>query len=155
MALIRLSGRTPALNLGSSFIDELPDRIRRMLEGSLEPVQTVGWMPAMEIRDQKDAFILTAELPGLTNKDVNIGIEDDVLTISGEKREEKKEGDEESKYYLWERRYGSFHRSFTLPAAVDAEKITADFEGGVLTVKLPKSERVKAKERKIAINARK
>lgn len=155
MALIRMSGRSPALSLGSSFIDELPERIRRMLEGSLEPVQAVGWMPAMEIRDKKDALVLTAELPGLTGKDINIGLEDDVLTISGEKREEKKEGDEESKYYLWERRYGAFHRSFTLPSAVDADKITADFDGGVLTVTLPKTEKVKAKERKIAITAKK
>jgi HSP20 family protein len=145
------------LPLTESFLDDLPERIRRMFEGglTLEPVQSVGWMPAIEIVEKNGALVVTAELPGLEAKDVDISVEDDVLTISGEKHEEKKEGEEGTQYYLWERRYGSFRRSFTLPSAVDAEKITANFAKGVLTITLPKSEQVKAKGRKIAIAEKK
>ncbi|HEU4993619.1 MAG TPA: Hsp20/alpha crystallin family protein [Gemmatimonadaceae bacterium] len=156
MALIRMTRRSPA-SLTSSFIDELPDRIRQMLEGTLpfEPVQNVGWMPAMEIVEKKDFLLVTAELPGLGDKDVDVSVDEGVLTISGDKAEEKKEAEEESQFYLLERRYGSFRRSFTLPNAVDVDKITADFANGVLTVKLPKSEEVKAKGKKILIGSRK
>ena len=156
MALIRMSRRVPA-PLSNSFLDDLPERMRQMLEGTLaiEPVQNVGWLPAMEIIDNKDSFVVTAELPGLDLKDVDLTIDDDVLTISGEKVEEKKEGKENSQFYLWERRYGSFNRSFTMPGAVDASKVSAEFANGVLTVKLPKSEKVKASAKKIAISAKK
>ena len=156
MSLMRITRRSPSI-LSDSFMDELPDRIRRMLEGNLplDPVQTVGWMPAMEIVEKPDALLATAELPGLGPDDVNVNVEDGVLTISGEKTEEKKEGEAESQVYLWERRYGSFRRSFTLPTSVDVDKITAHFENGVLTLRLPKTESVKAKGRKIAIDAKK
>jgi HSP20 family protein len=157
MAITRLTRRSPGFPLTSSFVDDLPDRIRQMLEGSLsfEPVQTVGWMPAMEVIDKPDLLLVTAELPGLAIKDVDIGIDDGVLTISGEKQEVKKEGEEDSQYYLLERRYGSFRRSFTLPNTVDVDKISAEFDNGVLTVKLPKSEKVKTKGKKITINGKK
>jgi HSP20 family protein len=145
------------LPLTESFLDDLPERIRRMFEGglTLEPIQNVGWMPPIEIVEKNGALLVTAELPGLEAKDVDISVEDDVLTISGEKHEEKKEGEEGTQYYLWERRYGSFRRSFTLPSAVDAEKITANFAKGLLTITLPKSEKVKAKGKKIAIAEKK
>ena len=156
MALIRMTRRAPAA-LNNSFLDDLPERMRQMLDGTLavEPIHNVGWLPAMEIADTKDAFVVTAELPGLEAKDVDLSIDEDVLTISGEKVEEKKEGKEDSQYYLWERRYGSFNRSFTMPSAVDASKVTADFVNGVLTIKLPKSEKVKASAKKIAISSKK
>jgi HSP20 family protein len=143
--------------LTESFLDDLPERIRRMFEGglTLEPIQNVGWMPAMEIVEKNGAVVVTAELPGLEAKDVDINVEDDVLTISGEKHEEKKEGEEGTQYYLWERRYGSFRRAFTLPTAVDADRITATFAKGLLTVTLPKSETVRTKGRKIAVTENK
>src|SRR5690348_12671136 len=105
MALIRMTRRTPA-PLSNSFLNDLPDRIRQMLEGSLalEPVQTVGWMPAVEIVEKPEALVFTAELPGMNAKDVDVSVDDGVLTISGEKEEEKKEGEENAQYYLFERR---------------------------------------------------
>ena len=157
MPIMRMTRRPQLTPLTESFLDDLPERLRRMFEGNLnlEPIQSVGWMPAMEIVEKNDALIVTAELPGLSAKDVDINVEDDVLTISGEKLEEKKEGEEGTQYYLWERRYGSFRRSFTLPNAVDAEKISASFANGVLTITMPKTEKVKAKGKKIAIGEKK
>ena len=157
MALIRMTRRTPIAPLTNSFLDDLPDRIRQMFDGSLalEPVQNVGWMPAVEIVDQADALIVTAELPGMDAKEVDVSVDDGVLTISGDKTEQKKEGTEDSQYYVFERRYGSFRRSFTLPSAVDVEKISAEFDNGILRVKLPKTEDVKAKGRKINVSTRK
>lgn len=157
MPIMRMPRRSPILPSRDSFLDDLPDRLRQMIEGSLvlEPVQTVGWMPPIEIVEKNGSLVVTAELPGLDAKDVDVNVEDDVLTLSGEKREEKSEGEEGSQYYLFERRYGSFRRSFTLPSAVDADGVTANFANGVLTVTLPKSAKVKAKGRKIAVAEKK
>lgn len=157
MALIRMTRRAPVAPIAGSFLDDLPDRIRQMFDGSLqmEPVQAVGWMPAVEIVDKPDALHLTAELPGMAAKDVDVSVDDGVLTLSGEKTEEKKEGAEDNQYYVFERRYGSFRRSFTLPSAVDIEKISAEFDNGVLKVKLPKTDDVKAKGRKISVSTKK
>lgn len=154
MSLVRFN-RLPSPLFSGAFLDELPDRMRLMFGNGMEHGQTVGWMPAMEIAESKDAIVVTAELPGLSAKDVDVSIDDDVLTISGEKQEEKKEGAEDSQFYLLERRYGTFRRSFTLSNAVDADKIVADFDNGVLKVTLPKSEKVKAKGKKISVVAKK
>jgi len=153
MALIRFTNR-PALS-SRSFLDDLPERMRQMFEGALplEPfAQPLGWMPAMEIVEKDDALILTAELPGVKSKDVEITVEDGVLNIRGEKKDEYKEGEPESKYFVWERRYGSFQRAFTLPPFVDFEKVSAKFENGVLTLTLPKGEKAKVQGRKIPIS---
>lgn len=153
MALIRMTRRSTPLGLTRSFVDDLPDRIRQMLEGTLamEPAEPMGWVPAMDIVEKDNLLLLTAELPGLEEKDVEINLEDGVLTISGEKQAERKEADKEADFYLWERRFGSFRRSFTLPRNVDAEKITAEFRNGVLTVKLPKAVETKPKGKKIEV----
>jgi HSP20 family protein len=93
---------------------------------------------------------VVAEMPGLKRENIEIDIENNVLTLRGEKREERTEGDQQnSKYHLAERRYGVFTRSFVLPRDVDAERIAARFEDGVLTVTIPKSE--KARRRRIEI----
>jgi HSP20 family protein len=118
-------------------------------------VEPVGWMPAMEIVEKEDRLFVTAELPGMNVKDVEITLENGVLRISGEKKEEKREREAGSKYHMWERRYGSFQRAFTLPQSVDAEKISASFQDGVLTIDLPKSEKAKALGRKIPIGIKK
>jgi HSP20 family protein len=94
---------------------------------------------------------VTAELPGLKPDDVNVTVENGVLTISGEKKQEIQEGKEDGDYYLFERRYGRFERSFTLPRSVSADQIKARFESGILTVSLPKAEG--AKPRKVQIEA--
>ena len=154
MALIRFTDRFPSPLFSSAFVDEMPDRMRLMFGNGLER-EAMGWMPAMEVAEDKNAIVVTAELPGMTAKDVDVSVDDDVLTISGEKQDEKKEGKEDSQYYLLERRYGAFRRSFTLSNAVDADKIVADFDNGVLKVTLPKSEKVKAKGKKISVMAKK
>lgn len=99
---------------------------------------TRRWAPAMDLIDKEDHLVLRADLPGLSEDDVRIEIQDRVLTISGERKsesEEKREG-----YYRMERAYGSFSRSVTLPAGVDADKIDASFDKGVLEVHIPKPE---------------
>jgi HSP20 family protein len=107
--------------------------------------------PAMDLVEKDDAYEITAELPGLDDKNVDIKLSNHTLTIKGEKSEEKE--DKQKDYYLSERRYGSFQRSFQLPEGVDADKIDAKFAKGILTVKLPKSAEAKKAEKKIAVKA--
>lgn len=112
--------------------------------------QMVGpWVPAVDVRETKDAIEVVAELPGMRSDDVEVNVENNVLTISGEKKQEVTEGTPESEYHLVERRCGRFERSFTLPRSVDADKIAARFEHGLLTVTLPKAEA--AKPRRVEI----
>jgi HSP20 family protein len=102
----------------------------------------------VSVAETGDELIFTAELPGLSENDVSIDIENDVLTISGEKTEERTEG-EERNYHVWERSYGSFRRSFTLPRAVNTADASAEFENGVLEIRLPKA--AESKGRRIEI----
>ncbi len=105
------------------------------------------WLPAVDIYENDDAFVATADLPGLKKDEIDISIEDNVLTVSGERKFEKSEG--EGTFRRVERSYGTFRRSFTLPRGVDATKVDARSEAGVLTLTLPKSEI--AKSRKIQV----
>jgi len=109
------------------------------------------WAPAVDVRETNDEVQVTAELPGLAPEDVSVTVENGVLTISGEKKQEVQEGKEEENSYLYERRYGRFERSFGLPRTVNAEQVKARFDNGVLTVALPKAEA--AKPRKVQIEA--
>ena len=106
-------------------------------------------MPAVSVSETKDELLLTAELPGLGEDDLSIELENNVLTIAGVKNEVREEEDEDRKYHVFERSYGSFTRSFTLPPTVDGAGIVATFDNGVLTVTLPKV--AEAKGRKIEI----
>jgi HSP20 family protein len=87
----------------------------------------------------------------MNEKNVTVEFEDDTLTLRGEKTEEKKEGNGDRKFHLYERTYGAFRRSFTLPRVVNADKIAAEFKNGVLTITLPKTAQAKAKGRHIPI----
>jgi HSP20 family protein len=114
--------------------------------GTLGP--TRPWIPAMDLVESEDDFVLRADLPGLSESDVKIELEDNVLTISGERKaehEERKEG-----YYRVERASGSFSRSLTLPEGVNPEAVSARFDEGVLEVRVPKPEQ--RKPRKVAIS---
>ncbi len=151
----------PGLNdfASTPTFDELESRMRKFLEGKpgvfegdVLP-QTIGWTPSMEIVETPEELTLTAELAGMDRKDVEIAVDDGVLTISGEKTAESSKGDDK-KFILWERSYGSFQRSFTLPRTVDASKISADFTDGVLKVRMPKSAEAKNKGRKIEIGTK-
>ncbi|WP_287759288.1 Hsp20/alpha crystallin family protein [Acidiphilium sp.] len=128
--------------------------LRRALPTSLpfEPFLSRGLgAPAVDIVEQEKAFVITAELPGLTEKDVEIKATDDTLAITGEKRTEQETS--EADYQLCERRYGKFERRFSLPAGADASKIEARFANGVLTITLPKRPEAIRAERKIEIKA--
>ena len=115
------------------------------------PVEERGWMPAVDVFEKEDKFVVKAELPGMKEDDINVSVVGDTLSIKGEKKTETEIKDED--YYRCERSYGSFYRSIPLPSNVDANKIEASFEDGVLEVVLPKSAKVKPK--KIAVSAKK
>ncbi len=106
-----------------------------------------AWVPAVDVQETDKSFVFTAELPGLTKDDVEITLEDNLLTISGERTlDEKEQGDT---YHRIERAYGKFARSFSLPAQVDNSKVDAKFDHGLLKIEIPKSEQ--AQPRKIEI----
>jgi HSP20 family protein len=107
--------------------------------------------PAIDLAEKDDSYEITAELPGIDEKNVEIKLSNHTLTIKGEKSEEKEE--KRKDYYLSERRYGSFQRSFQLPDGVDADRIEAKFSKGVLTVNLPKTVEAKKAEKKITVKA--
>jgi HSP20 family protein len=101
------------------------------------------WTPRTDVKETKDTLTITAEIPGLEAKDVDVSISGDMLTIKGEKKQEKEEKDEY--HHVVERSYGAFSRMVRLPAPVAADKIKASFKNGVLTVSLPKTEEAKQK----------
>jgi HSP20 family protein len=96
------------------------------------------WVPAMDLLETDDHLVLRADLPGLDRDDVNVEIKDGVLTVSGERKAEREERGKD--FYRAERAFGSFSRSLTLPERVDAEKISAEFDKGVLEIRIPKPE---------------
>jgi len=106
------------------------------------------WIPAMDLVETQDDFVLRADLPGLSEGDVNIELEDNVLTLSGERKSEHEENKEG--YYRVERAWGTFSRSLTLPEGVNADAVKASFDRGVLEVRIPKPEQ--RKPRKVAIS---
>ena len=108
-------------------------------------------VPAVDVTEDDKAYKIAAELPGLDEKDVDVSVTGDVLTVKGEKRQEKEE--KNKNWYVSERAYGSFQRAFTLPDGVDREKIAADFSKGVLTVTLPKSAEAQKQQKKIEVKA--
>ena len=107
--------------------------------------------PAVDVAETEKAYEITAELPGMDEKNIEVKYADGVLTIKGEKQEEKEE--KKKDYYLSERSYGSFQRSFQVPDGVDADKIEASFKNGVLAVTMPKSVEAQKAAKKIAVKA--
>lgn len=107
--------------------------------------------PAVDITEDDAAYKVTAELPGMSEKEIEVVLSNDTLTLKGEKRQEKEQKDKN--FYLSERSYGSFQRSFTLPDGVDREKIAADFAKGVLTITMPKTAKAKESQKKIEVKA--
>ncbi len=100
--------------------------------------------PAFEVKESNDSYLFKADLPGVKEEDLDISLTGNRLTVSGKREEEKREEDE--RYYAYERSYGTFSRSFTLPEGVDPEHAEADLSSGVLTVSIPKRPEVKAKK---------
>jgi len=110
------------------------------------------WMPPVDVMENKDQVRIVAELPGVKSEDVRISMENNVLTIRGEKQHAAEQNGE--KVHRYERAYGVFERSFTVPTTVDAEKISAHYENGVLTVELPKTERAKPRQISVAVQSK-
>ena len=108
------------------------------------------WNPAVDIVEQEDAYIVEAELPGLTKNDVKISVQGNVLTMRGERKSEQEEN--KRNYHRNERAYGSFVRSFTLPSYVQTDKIEAQYKNGILTITLPKAEEAKPKTIDVKVN---
>jgi len=133
-------------------ITTLRDEMNRLFSRTIGEGASAGsaWTPAVDIFDASDAIVLKAELPGLSAGDIDIEVDDNVLTLKGERRFE--ETVEEGRYYRLERAYGHFQRSVTLPQGVKADEITAGFEHGVLTVRVPKADEVKPRKIAVATN---
>jgi HSP20 family protein len=108
-------------------------------------------VPAVDITQTDKGYEITAELPGMEDKDIEVKLANGVLTIRGEKRDEKEEKNKD--YYLRERSFGSFERSFQVPENIDTDKISAGFKKGVLTIMLPKSAEAQRAEKKIEVKA--
>lgn len=105
--------------------------------------------PKVDIFEEGDNFVVKAEIPGMKKEDIEVNLTDDMVTISGEKKQEEKV--EKKDYYRLERSYGSFTRSFRLPKEIQTDKAKATFKDGVLEIKVPKTEEAKKKEKKIPI----
>ena len=111
-------------------------------------------MPAIDVIDKEKEIELKAELPGMDGDDIEVQLSDRLLTISGEKKEEREEGEKEGNYYLSEPRYGSFKPSLTNPDGIDPQKVEASFSKGVLTVTLPKTPEARTSTRKIEVKGK-
>jgi HSP20 family protein len=115
----------------------------RLTNGEKEAMTVTEWSPAVEITEDDKEWLVKADLPEVKKEDVKVTVENGVLTITGERKLEKEE--KNKKYHRIERSYGNFLRSFTLPDAADASKLSAEFKDGVLKVHLPKGEKAKPK----------
>lgn len=152
-----------------SLRDEIEDLFDDFYpETALAPLRRMRWprrvptasgiaagarMIKLDVIDKEDELKLIAELPGMEEKDIDVKVTDQMLTLSGEKKVETEEGDKDSDYYLCERRFGSFRRTVRIPDGIDQDKIDATFKNGVLTVHLPKKPEAQHPSRKIEVKA--
>jgi HSP20 family protein len=131
--------------------DPFEGRLGRLFE-PFAAAEGLPWAPSVDVEETEDELTLTAELAGMDGDDVDIEIENHVLTLSGEKGQVRTSEGDEGTLRVWERRYGRFSRSFTLPNTIDTENVKAEFDRGVLTVHMPKTK--ESRGRRIAIKAR-
>ena len=126
-------------------LTDLRDEIDRFFESPIARTsEYLGWAPAFDVYEEKDNFVVKAELPGMKKEDINVSLHDGDLIISGERKSETKS--EGTEIYRAERFFGKFQRSVSLPASVAAAKVSAEYKDGVLTVTLPKAEEAKPKQ---------
>jgi len=133
----------PLSNFPSSF-RTFEDAVARMLN---EPRGARPWSPSVDIYENENELVLEADLPDVKLEDIEVRVENQTLTLKGERKFEKNQNSRG--YHRIERSYGTFVRSFSVPASVDAEKVVAEYKSGVLTVKLPKKEAAKPRQVKI------
>jgi HSP20 family protein len=145
--------------LPATDVATLGGRINRMLNDmfngttwSAPEGPAAAWVPAVDVVEEKDAIRILAELPGVNPADVKISLDDNVLTIHGTKQQTAEQ--QTDRVHRYERTYGAFERTFTLPATVEAANITAQYENGVLTVTLPKVEQAKPRQIQIEVARR-
>jgi HSP20 family protein len=142
---------SPETDLYRNRLDRMFNQMLHDLWGARTGGEELGgraWMPAVDVQETQDALLFAFELPGLRKEEVEITIESNVLTVSGERKFEK-DSKTAGEFHRLERSYGAFSRSFTLPTGVQTEQVAATFADGVLTVRLPKQEN--ARPRKIEI----
>jgi HSP20 family protein len=137
-------------------LSTLHDQVNRlfnesMFRGQAQDSAITTWAPAVDIYETPNELVVKADLPDVDEKDIDIRVENNLLTIRGERKFEKSVS--EDNYLRVERTYGSFSRSFTLPNTVNAETIHAEYKNGVLTVNLPKREESKPRQVKVSVNA--
>ena len=116
--------------------------------GDQSSAATSHWAPAVDIKEEQDSYVLRADVPGVDSKDIEITMENGVLTIKGERKHENSE--EREGYKRVERVYGTFFRRFTLPDTADADKVSASSKNGVLEVTIPKQEKVQPRKIKVS-----
>lgn len=135
----------------TSLRDEL-DRVFESPWGELARTSQLlsGWTPALDVHEDKDNFIVRAELPGMKREDIDVSLQDGALSISGERKTEQKY--EGAEVYRTERFFGKFQRTVTLPAPVAADKVKAQYKDGVLSITLPKTEEAKPKQIDVNVN---
>jgi HSP20 family protein len=130
-------------------LEDMSERLNRMFarpalrSSGKETLTVADWVPTVDISETDEEYLIKAELPEVKKEDVKVTVEDGVLTLQGERRQEKEE--KGKRYHRVERSYGSFVRSFTLPESVDEAKVKAEYKDGVLSLHLPKTEKVKPK----------
>ena len=135
-----------------NVFDEMDDMISSVFKNDWNfPVRgNRNWSPAVDVKESDASFTLTADIPGLTKKDIKINVANGRLSISGERTYETDQ--ENDNYHYRERRFGTFDRSFKLPDTVDEEKISASFKNGILNISLPKHANILPKEREIKVS---
>ncbi len=153
MSLIRWNPTRDLTTFPSDMVN-LQKEMNRMFDSFFRGVDEPGlfnssWMPAVDVADEDNAYVVKAELPGVSKEDVKITLESNILTIRGEKKAAKNV--DEKNYRRTERSYGSFQRSFTLPTTVKNDKVDAVYKDGILTITLPKAEEAKPKQIEVTV----
>lgn len=155
MALIRWRPRAEMSPFGDLL--GIQDEINRLFDTTLgrRPFERMGlfegeWAPAVDVLEDENKVLVRAELPGMNEKDIEVSILGDTLTIKGEKKKEEEKKDKH--YHRVERAYGAFHRSVTLPTSVAFENVKASFKSGILEIEMPKKEEAKPKQIKVDVN---
>lgn len=156
MAIMRW--QRPEMNVWSPFrhLSVLRDEIDRLFDSPLNELTSnsqqflSGWLPTIDLFDDRDHLVLKAEIPGMKKEDIDISLHGDVLTLSGERKEE--EVFDKAETYRSERFLGRFQRTVTLPVGVDANKVQASYKDGILTVTLPKAEEAKPKQIEVKVS---
>ena len=140
---------------GFGRLSSLRDELDRLFESPWTELTRTsqllsGWTPALDVHEDKDNFVVRAELPGMKREDIDVSLHDGALSISGERKTEKQY--EEAEVYRTERFFGKFQRTVTLPAPVAADKVKAQYKDGILTITLPKTEEAKPKQIDVNVN---